>query len=187
MESQLTVCICSEIRNRLLNELQSFLLKFFSKISNILWRNAITVIMFLFFQDTRDLLKEKDPDIKDHDLMMRDPRAFLANLPPLPTLEAFQRHRDLMSSPQSFLSAAAASLRNPGGLMPPTSLSQHLPPFGMSPLQQRPPSQPTTPSSQSSSPVQQNFGGNQQNWSFEEQFKQVRLFVETKLSRWDAK
>jgi hypothetical protein len=49
-----------------------------------------------------------------------------------------------------------------------------MPPFGMSPLQQRPPSQPTTPSSQSSSPVQQNFGGNQQNWSFEEQFKQVR-------------
>jgi hypothetical protein len=106
--------------------------------------------------------------------MMRDPRAFLANLPPLPTLEAFQRHRDLLSSPQSFLSAAAASLRNPGGLMPPTSMSSHMPPFGMSPLQQRPPSQPTTPSSQSSSPVQQNFGGNQQNWSFEEQFKQVR-------------
>jgi hypothetical protein len=123
--------------------------------------------------------------------MMRDPRAFLANLPPLPTLEAFQRHRDLLSSPQSFLSAAAASLRNPGGLMPPTSMSSHMPPFGMSPLQQRPPSQPTTPSSQSSSPVQQNFGGNQQNWSFEEQFKQVRtqtlerrrsnsLFIENK-------
>ena len=122
-------------------------------------------------------MKEKDPDIKDHDLLMRDPRAFLANLPPLPTLEAFQRHRDLLSSPQSFLSAAAASLRNPGGLMPPTSLSQHMPPFGMSPLPQRPPSQPTTPSSQSSSPVQQNFGGNQQNWSFEEQFKQVSFMT----------
>ena len=134
-------------------------------------------------------MKEKDPDIKDHELLMRDPRAFLANLPPLPTLEAFQRHRDLLSSPQSFLSAAAASLRNSGGLMPPNSMSQHMPPFGLSPLHQhqqqqqqqqqqlllpRPPSQPTTPSSQSSSPVQQNFGGNQQNWSFEEQFKQVR-------------
>ena len=108
-------------------------------------------------------------------MLMRDPRAFLANLPPLPTLEAFQRHRDMLSSPQSFLSAAAASLRNPGGLMPPTSLSQHMSPFGMSPLPQRPPSQPTTPSSQSSSPVQQSFGSNAQNWSFEEQFKQVRL------------
>ena len=113
--------------------------------------------------------------MKDPDLLMRDHRAFLANLPPLPTLEAFQRHRDLLSSPQSVLSAAAASLRNPGGLMPPTSLSQHMGPFGMSPLQQRPPSQPNTPSSQSSSPVQQNFGGNQQNWSFVEQVKQVRI------------
>ena len=135
--------------------------------------NNLTCIFYS--QDNRDLLKEKDPDIKDHELLMRDPRAFLANLPPLPTLEAFQRHRDMLSSPQSFLSAAAASLRNPGGLMPPTSLSQHMSPFGMSPLPQRPPSQPTTPSSQSSSPVQQSFGSNAQNWSFEEQFKQVRL------------
>lgn len=124
------------------------------------------------FQDARDLLKDKDPDKLDHDLM-RDPRAFLSGLPGLTGLqglEAFHRHRDLLSSPQNLLSAATAGLRN-GPLLPPTSLSMG--PFGMSPLPARPPSQPATPSSQSSSPIQQTFGSNQQNWSFEEQFKQV--------------
>jgi len=122
------------------------------------------------------LLKDKDPDKLDHDLM-RDPRAFLSGLPGLTGLqglEAFHRHRDLLSSPQNLLSAATAGLRN-GPLLPPTSLSMG--PFGMSPLLVRPPSQPATPSSQSSSPIQQTFGGNQQNWSFEEQFKQVRGYI----------
>ena len=135
----------------------------------------IFVIPFFPFQDPRDLIKEGKEDIDKetfHD-MVRDPRSFLANLPPLPALEAFNRRRDFLSNPQSLL----ASLRPPSGsllpTMPPTSLPQHLPAFGTPPLSlARPPSQPPTPSSQSSSPVQQNFGS-QQNWSYEEQFKQV--------------
>ena len=100
-----------------------------------------------------------------------DPRSILANLagthlPPLPALEAFNKHRDLLAG-----LGAAGRIPNPMsalGLPPPHTTYSPLP---HAPA--RPPSQPTTPSSQqSSSPIQQNFSS-QQNWSFEEQFKQV--------------
>jgi len=121
-----------------------------------------------------------------------DPRSILANLPPLPALEAFNKHRDFLTNPQSLLAGlaagqgrvpfTAASLASMGmtGFQPPhttfSPLSGGLPtPPSMAPSNTpaRPPSQPTTPSSQqSSSPIQQNFSS-QQNWSFEEQFKQL--------------
>lgn len=121
-------------------------------------------------KDPRDLIKEDHVAEKE-----LDPRSILANLPPLPALEAFNKHRDFLTSPQSLLSAAGlgGGLRVPPvsaasmlGLQPPLNTFAPLPPA-------RPPSQPTTPSSQqSSSPVHQNFSS-QQNWSFEEQFKQL--------------
>ena len=125
---------------------------------------------FLNFQDPRHLIKEdnESPDEKF------DPRSILANLPPIPALEAFNKHRDFLTNPQSLLAGlggnhggrvpmSAASIL---GFQPPHTTFSPLPPA-------RPPSQPTTPSSQqSSSPIQQNFSS-QQNWSFEEQFKQV--------------
>jgi hypothetical protein len=126
-----------------------------------------------------------------------DPRSILANLPPLPALEAFNKHRDFLTNPQSLLAGlaagqgrvpfTAASLASMAGGMPgfqpphttfsPLSGSLPTPPTisGLNPTGTlaRPPSQPTTPSSQqSSSPIQQNFSS-QQNWSFEEQFKQL--------------
>jgi len=121
-----------------------------------------------------------------------DPRSILANLPPLPALEAFNKHRDFLTNPQSLLAGlaagqgrvpfTAASLASMGmtGFQPPhttfSPLSGGLPtPPSMAPsgTPARPPSQPTTPlSQQSSSPIQQNFSS-QQNWSFEEQFKQL--------------
>ena len=124
-----------------------------------------------------------------------DPRSILANLPPLPALEAFNKHRDFLTNPQSLLAGlaagqgrvpfTAASLMGMTGFQPPhttfSPLSLPTPPSisGLNPTgtPARPPSQPTTPSSQqSSSPIQQNFSS-QQNWSFEEQFKQVGLFM----------
>ena len=109
-----------------------------------------------------------------------DPRTILANLPPLPALEAFNKHRqaaDFLANSQNLLAGLGGHGRIPftsasvlGLPMPPHTTFSPIPPA-------RPPSQPTTPSSQqSSSPVshtQQNFSS-QQNWSFEEQFKQVR-------------
>ena len=111
-----------------------------------------------------------------------DPRTILANLPPLPALEAFNKHRqaaDFLANSQNLLAGLGGHGRIPftsasvlGLPMPPHTTFSPIPPA-------RPPSQPTTPSSQqSSSPVshtQQNFSS-QQNWSFEEQFKQVREF-----------
>ena len=108
-----------------------------------------------------------------------DPKAFLSNfqnfpnmpnMPPLPALEALNKHRELLTNPGLLaglggpkVPMSAASILG----MPPHTTFSPLPPA-------RPPSQPTTPSSQqSSSPIQQNFSS-QQNWSFEEQFKQVR-------------
>jgi len=119
-----------------------------------------------------------------------DPRSILANLPPLPALEAFNKHRDFLTNPQSLLAGlaagqgrvpfTAASLMGMTGFQPPhTTFSPlsggmpTLPSIAPSGTPARPPSQPTTPSSQqSSSPIQQNFSS-QQNWSFEEQFKQL--------------
>jgi hypothetical protein len=121
-----------------------------------------------------------------------DPRSILANLPPLPALEAFNKHRDFLTNPQSLLAGlaagqgrvpfTAASLMGMTGFQPPhttfSPLSLPTPPsMAPSGTPARPPSQPTTPSSQqSSSPIQQNFSS-QQNWSFEEQFKQVGIFL----------
>ena len=123
-----------------------------------------------------------------------DPRSILANLPPLPALEAFNKHRDFLTNPQSLLAGlaagqgrvpfTAASLMGMTGFQPPhTTFSPlsggmpTLPSIAPSGTPARPPSQPTTPSSQqSSSPIQQNFSS-QQNWSFEEQFKQVGFFM----------
>ena len=117
-----------------------------------------------------------------------DPRTILANLPPLPALEAFNKHRDFLANSQSLLAGlgghgrvpfTAASVLGMPGFQPPhttfSPLSGSLPnpPNVVPTAPARPPSQPTTPSSQqSSSPIQQNFSS-QQNWSFEEQFKQV--------------
>merc|ERR1719220_2793289 len=126
-----------------------------------------------------------------------DPRSILANLPPLPALEAFNKHRDFLTNPQSLLAGlaagqgrvpfTAASLASMGmtGFQPPhtpfSPLSGGMPtPPSIAPsgTPARPPSQPTTPSSQqSSSPIQQNFSS-QQNWSFEEQFKQRALLAQ---------
>ena len=107
--------------------------------------------------------------------MLKDPRAILANLPPLPALEAFNRQtRDFLNSPQALL----ANLKQFGNGPPPNPLiPPSLPPSSLGPLPPlpRPPSQPTTPNSQRSSPVA-GGGSNQGNWSFEEQFKQVSYF-----------
>lgn len=108
-----------------------------------------------------------------------DPRAILANLPPLPALEAFNKHRDFLANSQNLLAGLGGHGRIPFtsasgilGFQPPHTTFSPIPPA-------RPPSQPTTPSSQqSSSPIQQtpqNFSS-QQNWSFEEQFKQVSFY-----------
>ena len=120
-----------------------------------------------------------------------DPRSILANLPPLPALEAFNKHRDYLANPQSLLASLAGQGRVPftaanmlgmPGFQPPhttfspLSGSMPTPPTVSLTAPARPPSQPATPSSQqSSSPIQQNFSS-QQNWSFEEQFKQVGIF-----------
>ena len=113
-----------------------------------------------------------------------DPRAILANLPPLPALEAFNKHRDFLANSQHLLAGLGGQGRIPFtsasqilGFQPPHTTFSPIPPA-------RPPSQPTTPSSQqSSSPIQQtpqNFSS-QQNWSFEEQFKQVSFHLNIKL------
>ena len=129
------------------------------------------------------MLKDDDATSESSDVrdLLKDPRAILAGLPPLPALEAFNRQtRDFLNSPQALL----ANLKQfgngpPGSLIPPS-----LPPssLGALPPLPRPPSQPATPTSQRSSPVGgiggssgSGGGNNQSNWSFEEQFKQVRL------------
>ena len=132
--------------------------------------------MIYLFQDRRDLLKEDDniSEASDPRDMLKDPRAILAGLPPLPALEAFNRQtRDFLNSPQALL----ANLKQFGNGSPSGPLiPPNLPPSSLGPLPPlpRPPSQPPTPNSQRSSPVGGAGGGsNQGNWSFEEQFKQV--------------
>ena len=129
-------------------------------------------IFDLFFKDPRHLIKEDSEEKEQF-----DPRAILANLPPLPALEAFNKHRDFLANSQNLLAGLGGhagripfSSASVLGFQPPHTTFSPIPPA-------RPPSQPTTPSSQqSSSPnlpqTQQNFSS-QQNWSFEEQFKQV--------------
>lgn len=122
-------------------------------------------------KDPRHLIKEDSEEKEQF-----DPRAILANLPPLPALEAFNKHRDFLANSQNLLAGLGGHGRIPFtsasgilGFQPPHTTFSPIPPA-------RPPSQPTTPSSQqSSSPIQQtpqNFSS-QQNWSFEEQFKQL--------------
>ena len=129
------------------------------------------------FQDRRDLIKDDDATSETSDPrdILKDPRAILASLPPLPALEAFNRQtRDFLNSPQALLANLKQFGNGPtsGPLIPPS-----LPPSSLGPLPPlpRPPSQPTTPNSQRSSPHDVGAGGgsNQGNWSFEEQFKQV--------------
>ena len=122
------------------------------------------------------MLKEDDniSEASDPRDMLKDPRAILAGLPPLPALEAFNRQtRDFLNSPQALL----ANLKQFGNGSPSGPLiPPNLPPSSLGPLPPlpRPPSQPPTPNSQRSSPVGGAGGGsNQGNWSFEEQFKQV--------------
>ena len=139
------------------------------------------------FQDACHLIKEDmNGSIEEKEF---DPRSILTSLPPLPALEAFNKHRDFLANSQSLLAGLGGHVRIPltaapvlgiPGFQPPNTtyspLSGSLPntPSVIHTAPTRPPSQPTTPSSQqSSSPVQQNFSP-QQNWSFEEQFKQVR-------------
>ena len=148
-----------------------------------------------FFQDHRDLIKEDSgdthglpPHLPDPRDVLRDPRALLAaGLPPLQTLEAFNRQtRDFLSSqsPHQLLAnlraaGAAGALPTPPGLpgLPPVHAPP--PPAGLG----RPDSQPGTPNSQRSSPVHHTNGSSssggrdngQNNWSFEEQFKQVNF------------
>jgi hypothetical protein len=126
-------------------------------------------------KDPRHLIKEDSEEKEQF-----DPRAILANLPPLPALEAFNKHRDFLANSQNLLAGLGGhagripfSSASVLGFQPPHTTFSPIPPA-------RPPSQPTTPSSQqSSSPnlpqTQQNFSS-QQNWSFEEQFKQVSSF-----------
>ncbi len=140
--------------------------------------------IYFSLQDPRHLIKE---DTEEREF---DPRSILANLPPLPALEAFNKHRDFLANSQllaglgghgrvPFTAASLGAL----GFAPPHTTFSPLPssiggaqtPGSTTPAP-RPPSQPATPSSQqSSSPIQQNFSS-QQNWSFEEQFKQVGQF-----------
>ena len=132
--------------------------------------------IFFLLQDRRDLLKDDDATSESSDPrdILKDPRAILAGLPPLPALEAFNRQtRDFLNSPQALLANLKQFGNGPpsGPLIPPS-----LPPSSLGPLPPlpRPPSQPPTPNSQRSSPVGGAGGGsNQGNWSFEEQFKQV--------------
>ena len=127
------------------------------------------------------MIKDDDATSESSDPrdVLKDPRAILAGLPPLPALEAFNRQtRDFLNSPQALLANLKQFGNGPtsGPLIPPS-----LPPSSLGPLPPlpRPPSQPTTPNSQRSSPVGGAGGGsNQGNWSFEEQFKQVdNLFI----------
>ena len=123
------------------------------------------------------MLKDDDAASESSDPrdILKDPRAILASLPPLPALEAFNRQtRDFLNSPQALLANLKQFGNVPpqGHLIPPSLQPSSLGPLPPLP---RPPSQPTTPNSQRSSPAQEGGGGgsNQSNWSFEEQFKQV--------------
>ena len=135
------------------------------------------------------MIKEDDPGnppphLPDPRDVLRDPRALLAGLPPLQTLEAFNRQtRDFLTSPHQLLANLRSSAAAAG--VPALGLPQVPPPPSLT----HPPSQPATPNSQRSSPVHTNgssgggsgggggggggSNGGQNNWSFEEQFKQV--------------
>ena len=155
----------------------------------------MTYFLSPYFQDRRDLIQDSSsehglpPHLPDPRDVLRDPRALLAaGLPPLQTLEAFNRQtRDFLSgqSPHQLLAnlraaGAAGALPTPPSLpgLPPLPPS-HPPASGLA----RPDSQPGTPNSQRSSPVHHTNGSSssggrdngQNNWSFEEQFKQVKI------------
>ena len=102
-----------------------------------------------------------------------------AGFPALPALEALSKQHQSLLNSQHFLQGLRTP---PSSLFPPHSMASVVggPPPGLNfPPLTRPPSQPPTPSSQrSNSPLNGSgggFGGSQQNWSFEEQFKQVRI------------
>jgi len=137
-------------------------------------------------KDSNLLIKEdRKPSGEEKEI---DPRSILANLPPLPALEVFNKHRDFLMNSQNLLAGlgghgkvpfSAASVPGMPGFTPPHTTFSPLggllpnPPNVVTTVPPRPPSQLSTPSSQQSdSPIKQNFTS-QQNWSFEEQFKQL--------------
>merc|ERR1711879_460937 len=57
-------------------------------------------------KDSRQLMKENvdaDKEEKEFDPKEFDPRSILAKLPPLPALEAFNKHQDFLANSQSLL------------------------------------------------------------------------------------